>query len=514
MNAMRQADLPVLDGDEFARAFPFYLLVDAELRVRSAGASFRKTCPALQIGMPLQSLFTIRRPRAIDCVETWRLHLLEACTLVSLNPPAMTLRGSAGVHGDGLLLLVAPVLTSLDDVTRLGLNFNDFAKHDASFGSLLLAQTTHALKQDAEQMAERLRGRTEELATMMELSRHGVVYFNALKLLQHTNTALLEMLGLQRSTVFDLDIETLDKWLGGLLADDEACRRPLAALMVGTDNSSMTGGRLIQLKLPRPITLRFESACTTDGGWVFYFLDVTHEMEVDRMKHEFLETAAHELRTPMTSVYGFTELLLSRPIPQAQQRDMLKTIQHHSKYLINMVNEMLDLTRITARQGRDLKREPCRLGKLIDEMASLFVRPGIAEQLQISSVHSDTVLDVDAEKIVRALTNVLSNAFKYSPEGGAVKVDTRSGMLHEAAAIGLCVTDHGIGMTPQQQARVFERFYRVDASGNIPGTGLGMSLVKEIIELHGGHVEICSELGKGAAVTLWLPVGRNSSTPD
>jgi len=511
MNATLEADLPVLDGDAFGRAFPFYLHLDADLRVCSVGVSLRKSCPALELGMSLPSLFTIRRPRAIDNIDDWRTHLLEACTLVSLYPPALTLRGSATVHGDGLLLLVAPVLNSLDDVTRLGLNFNDFAKHDASFGSLLLAQTTQVLKQDAEQLAARLRGRTDELTTIMDLNQSGVVYFNANKLLQHVNTALVEMLGLQRSIAFDLHIDALDEWIGGLLADDEACRRPLAALMAGNADSG-TDGWLLQLKLPQSVTIRLISACTRDGGWVFYLRDVTHEAEVDRMKHEFLETAAHELRTPMTSVYGFTELLLGRLISQAQQRDMLKTIQHHSKLLINMVNEMLDLTRITARRSSDLKRTPYRLGQLIDEMASLFARPGTVEQLHISSAYADTVLDVDVEKIVRAFTNVLSNAFKYSPQGGAVNVDARSGLLRGAAAIGLCVTDHGIGMTPQQQKRVFERFYRADPSGNVSGTGLGMCLVKEIIELHGGRVDIRSEFGKGTAVTLWVPVARSPST--
>lgn len=510
MNAMPLLDLPVLDQAAFARAFPFYLHVDANLCVLSAGASLRKAYPALQAGMSLQTLFTIRRPRAIDSFEAWRFHTLESCTLVSLNHVALTLRGSVEICSDGLLLLVTPVLTSLDEVTRLGLGFNDFAKHDASCDSLLLAKTSRLLKHDADQLADRLRSRTDQLTTILELSLNGVVYFDSGKRIQHVNTALLNMLSLKRLTVFDLDIEAFDEWIGGLLVEGEACRRPLAALMDGSTDG--TTGLMLLIKLPRPATIRLDSACTTDGGWVFYLRDVTHEKEMDRMKHEFLETAAHELRTPMTSVFGFTELLLSRLVPEVQRRDMLETIQHHSKLLINMVNEMLDLTRIEARQGKDLKREPHRLGKLVDEMATLFVQPGTAGQLQINLVRPETRLDVDAEKIVRAFTNVVSNAFKYSPDGGTVAIDTLDGMLHDAPAVGLRVTDHGIGMTTEQQARIFERFYRADSSGNVPGTGLGMSLVKEIIELHGGRVDVCSEIEKGTVVTLWLPVGRSLPT--
>ena len=506
---------PVLNEQAFARAFPFYLHVDAHLCVRSVGASLHKAYPAVQPGVSLQTLFTIRRPRAVDTIEAWRTHALEGCTLVSrsLSHLALTLRGSIEICNDGLLLLVSPVLTSLDEVTQLGLGFNDFARHDASCDSLLLAQTSRALKHDAERMADRLRSRTEQLSTILELSQSGVVYFDPAESLQHVNTALLGMLNLKRLTAFDLNIDALDDWIGSLLVAGEACRRPLAALMGGQTDSVV--GLMLQIERPRPAVIHLGSARTNDGGWVFYLRDVTHETEVDRMKSEFLQAAAHELRTPMVSVYGFTELLLNRPVPEAQRRDMLETIHRQSKLLINMVNEMLDLTRIEARQGKDLMREQCRLGTLVDQAVTLFAQPGLAKRMQVlmHMTHADTLLDVDPGKTLRAFTNVLSNAFKYSPGGGAVRVDSLDGTLHGAAAVGLRVTDHGIGMTPEQQARVFERFYRADPSGNISGTGLGMSLVKEIIELHGGRVDVASEAGIGTTVTLWWRLDTNPPAP-
>ena len=516
MNATPFSHAPVLNAQAFARAFPFYLHVDTNLCVLSAGASLRKAYPAVQAGVSLQALFTIRRPRAVDSIEAWRAHGLEACTLVSLSPShvAFTLRGSVEICDDGLLLLlVSPVLSSLDEVTRLGLGFNDFARHDASCDSLLLAQTSRALKQDTERMAERLRGRTEQLTTILELSQSGVVYFDPSESLQHVNTALLGMLSLKRVTVFDLNIERLDHWIGSLLNASEAGRRPLAELMGGQTDGVV--GLMLKIERPRPAVIHIDSARTNDGGWVFYLRDVTHQTEVDRMKSEFLEAAAHEMRTPMVSVFGFTELLLNRPVPEAQRREMLETIHRQSKLLINMINEMLDLTRIEARQGKDLVREPCRLSTLVDQAVTLFAQPGQADrmQVQLDVTHADAVLNVDAGKTLRVLTNVLSNAFKYSPGGGAVTVKSLDGTLHGAAAVGLRITDQGIGMTPEQQARVFERFYRADPSGNIAGTGLGMSLVKEIIELHGGRVDIASEAGNGTAVTVWWPLDSSLPTP-
>jgi signal transduction histidine kinase len=119
---------------------------------------------------------------------------------------------------------------------------------------------------------------------------------------------------------------------------------------------------------------------------------------------------------------------------------------------------------------------------------------------------------VDHEKMVRALSNIITNAFKYSPDGGEVRLSVTEVTRNSRLMAGIHVSDQGIGMTPEQQARIFERFYRADPSGNIPGTGLGMSLVKEIMDLHGGEIEIVSAPGAGTTVTLWLPVMDTATT--
>jgi signal transduction histidine kinase len=249
------------------------------------------------------------------------------------------------------------------------------------------------------------------------------------------------------------------------------------------------------------------------GESILFFRDVTRETEVDRMKSEFLTTAAHELRTPMVSVFGFTELLLRRPVPEERRRDMLQTIHRQSSLLINMVNELLDLARIEARQGKDLKRSACRIDSLVTQAVGPLVGNSPRHEIVLDVPHGERVLWVDPEKTHRALTNVLSNAIKYSPEGGAVRVSTLLGRIRQEPAIGIKVSDRGIGMTAEQLGRVFERFYRADPSGNIPGTGLGMSLVKEIVELQGGRVDINSEPGMGTTVTLWLPLASALAAP-
>lgn len=242
------------------------------------------------------------------------------------------------------------------------------------------------------------------------------------------------------------------------------------------------------------------------GETILYFRDVTHEDEVDRMKSEFLTTAAHELRTPMVSIFGFTELLLHRKVSDERRRDVLEIIHRQTSLLIHMVNELLDLARIEARQGKDLKLTACQIGELVDGAIQPLLAGPRGSDFRLQLAHSGFEIQVDRDKTQQALMNVLSNAIKYSPGGGAIGVTSEIRTVKGHPRVGVRIADAGIGMTPDQRDRIFERFYRADPSGNIPGTGLGMSLVREIVELHGGEVEVDSELGRGTQVTLWWPL--------
>jgi signal transduction histidine kinase len=128
-------------------------------------------------------------------------------------------------------------------------------------------------------------------------------------------------------------------------------------------------------------------------------------------------------------------------------------------------------------------------------------------QVKIGEVPQVNV-QIDPEKMQLAMNNLLSNAFKYSPQGGTVSVAARLSAGNGERFAIIEVRDQGIGMTPEQLARVFERFYRADASGNIPGTGLGLSMVKEVAGLHKGRIEITSEYGKGTMASLWIPLAK------
>jgi signal transduction histidine kinase len=171
-----------------------------------------------------------------------------------------------------------------------------------------------------------------------------------------------------------------------------------------------------------------------------------------------------------------------------------------------MVNELLDLQRIEQRRGLDFETAREALQPLLRQAVQQLHIKNDKRDVAISGLDGEMVwVDVDRGKIILALTNVLSNAYKYSPMGGEISLSLEYRVRNGSKQVGIVVADHGIGMSRAQLGHVFERFYRADPSGAIPGTGLGMSLVKEIIELHHGSVELQSELGQGTTVKLWLP---------
>ena len=180
----------------------------------------------------------------------------------------------------------------------------------------------------------------------------------------------------------------------------------------------------------------------------------------------------------------------------------------------NILNELLDLARIEARRGKDFLYARVDLAELVKQSVASFIPPSGNQAPQLQLPAQPLWIMADAQKLQQAILNVLSNAYKYSPAGKPVRLS----LALEPQAQGpeqvcLQVTDQGIGMTPAQVERVCERFYRADASGKVPGTGLGMSIVKEIVSLHRGTITIQSQLGQGSRVSLSLPIIDETTTP-
>lgn len=379
-----------------------------------------------------------------------------------------------------------------------------------------LAKYRQKLEKLVDQRTKELNDRSEQLNTIFTLSPDGFVSFDQNFKVTFANRAFLRMTGMETPDIIGLDEITFSERLAKRCLANATCPG-VAALRMAREKISTADvdadqgdGRrqLFELAAPasRVLEVGIRMSETESVSQILYFRDVTHETEVDRMKSEFLSTAAHELRTPMASIYGYAELLQMKEFEAADRKDMLATISRQSERMASIINELLDLARIEARRGKDFKIERLSLQDIVAESVAGYKPPDGRHPPLIAPSDIPLFVNADRKKMQQAVLNIMSNAYKYSAKGGDVSVAFRKNDGEGPRRVGIVLRDCGIGMNAEQQSRVFERFYRADTSGNIPGTGLGMSIVKEIIELHGGEVSLVSQIDVGTTVTLWLPV--------
>src|SRR5438128_964233 len=238
--------------------------------------------------------------------------------------------------------------------------------------------------------------------------------------------------------------------------------------------------------------------------------------QAGKLKDQFLANVSHELRTPLNSVIGFSDLLLTMATPEnpltETQRDYLETIARNGRHLLELINELLDLSKIAA--GRmELRLEPLELGPLLQEAAGT-VRAQLEARrhtLVIEPSADHLVVTADRGRLRQVLLNLLSNAIKFSTDGGRVTLSAR---LEDSGAVRVAVSDTGIGIAPADQRKLFQEFVQLDASESrrYEGTGLGLALSKRLVELHGGTIGVESELGTGS--TFWFTLRRAESGPE
>jgi signal transduction histidine kinase len=267
----------------------------------------------------------------------------------------------------------------------------------------------------------------------------------------------------------------------------------------------MAGARPPRIMAGRTLTMASEGRGLT--GMITIIHDVTGEREIERMKSEFVSTAAHELSTPLAAIIGYSEMLLSHPecTPDEFQK-ALAYINMKGWALSRLVDEILDVSRIESGQGISVHRKPCDVNELVRRTVSDAETISSRHSFQLDLPEATVQIRADEEKIVQVMENILSNAIKFYPAGGTVTVrGERTENCYQVT-----VTDHGIGMTPDQASRVFDKFYRADSSDTaVEGTGLGMSIVKAIIEAHDGRVWVESAAGIGTTVCFTLPLDQD-----
>lgn len=263
-----------------------------------------------------------------------------------------------------------------------------------------------------------------------------------------------------------------------------------------------------ELTLPdgRTFSINVSSITNPDGAtrWVAVMQDISYLKELDRMKNDFVSTVSHDLRTPLTSIHGYAELLLETT--DGLNRSFAEQIKTIAWQMSQLVQNLLDLGKIEA--GVEIVRRPCAMGQLVEEAVDAVMlqahQGGIALETKIPQ--APCIVEGDPRRLRQVLDNLLSNALKYTPAGGQVSI--RLG--EQEGHVWVEVQDSGMGIPEEAIPHLYEKFYRVPSpdADEIPGTGLGLTIVKAIVEQHSGKLSVESKLGQGSRFSFSLPPGK------
>lgn len=334
--------------------------------------------------------------------------------------------------------------------------------------------------------------------------------------------ALWRLLGLPAQPVQGLGLEAFSRRLESALQQSRTLEQPAAAAVPAAATAAIGDGASLawpragehtrwELEGPVPRSLdvsAFELGSLTRER-IYVVRDITQEEAEQTTRSQFLAAAAHELRTPLGSISGFTELLLMRSYQPEQARPLLETILRQSMRLSALLNDLLDLSQMDTLGSQAFANSRVSLSGVIHTAVQVARPPGSDRQIVLDLPEADVCVQGHSGKLEQVLINLLSNAIKYSPDGGEVtlrvNVDQPSSTAH------LSVTDRGLGLSDAHQARLFTRFFRADPGGPIPGTGLGLVIVKELVERMGGRISVQSRLGAGSTFTVSLQLCGASS---
>ena len=249
----------------------------------------------------------------------------------------------------------------------------------------------------------------------------------------------------------------------------------------------------------------FKDELNRPTGLMVVIQDITEHVKLNNMRKEFVADVSHELKTPITSIKGFSETLLDGVDDKETEMHFLKIINDNADRMENLVQDLLTLSKYDKKIEKNNIRE-FDLGELTKQCAEKFEIEVKRKKQDLQCFVTANVPNVlaDREGIERVITNIISNSVKYTQEGG--KIDVYVGFVHSDAYVK--IKDNGIGIPAKDLSRIFERFYRVDKARSrmSGGTGLGLSIAKEIIEQNKGSIDIRSEEGKGTEVVIKIPI--------
>lgn len=334
-----------------------------------------------------------------------------------------------------------------------------------------------------------------DIAEIIDACPYGIVTVNASSQVNYANSAFTKVTGISIDSIINIPNHAMWQTLLKHYSVDGNMKTYIGGVLTLRARSTNKVVRL-SCQLPKQ----------SNTKQILYFQDITAESEVDNMKSEFLYSATHELRNPIAIIFGFSELLLNTEFNRDASIDILQTIHEQAKELNHLTNELLDIARIESRKGKDFSLSEEAIENILQTVRKEWCGRVGENRIRLIMPKNVPSVHIDRDKIKQAITNIMSNACKYSPEDSVVSIEVILDKVTSDSMVGIAIRDKGFGMSKEDLTHSFERFWRSDRFRNIPGTGLGMSIVKEIIDYHQGLIEIDSALNQGTTVTIWLPI--------
>jgi len=353
--------------------------------------------------------------------------------------------------------------------------------------------------------AERARS---EASAILDATGEAMVLISPERWILTINRRFTEFFGLSQTEMIGNRFDDLRTEVERIFEDPAGL---IALIMASTEDTQQQFRQSLSQKWParRELELYSTPVRTGEGqylGRLFAFRDVTREREVDRMKTEFVSLVSHELRTPLTSIKGYVDLLLGGKVGELDKTQLkfLNVVKNNTDRLVSLISDLLDISRIES--GKiELRQSALDIGRMVIDVTNTM-QPQIQQKKQKLTVEIAPGLPpvwADADRLTVILTNLLSNAHKYTPEGGQITVR----VYQTDSMVRVDVQDNGIGMTPEEKSKLFTKFFRSDnlVIQETVGTGLGLVITKSLVEMQGGDIFVETEKDVGSTFSFTLP---------
>jgi two-component system sensor histidine kinase VicK len=405
----------------------------------------------------------------------------------------------------GLGFFIARSITvPINDVTEKALKMSegDFSQEvsvrsDDEIGRL--AEMFNLLREKLDYTLAEINSEKNKLETILKNMGDGLLAVDNEGRIILANHAAMQMLDLKQKDIEDKSYdEIVGKFSKNLLYENIRER----SLEGGYHEVVEKAGRAYDVRYDR-----YTDESGQDMGMIVVFQDITEQQKLENMQRDFVANVSHELKTPLTTIKSYTETLMHTEINDCSTIEhFLRIIDEETDRMSRLVRNLLQLSKLDYKQEKWFKKDTNLVNVVKTALSKVEMTAANKDQQLISlfDLKQRIMTVIDRDRIDQVLLNVLTNAIKYTPEGGKIEVDVFS----EDPMAKVVIADSGIGIAEKEIPRVFERFYRVDKarSREMGGTGLGLSIAKQIVEEHGGTIAIQSKLGEGTRVTISLPL--------